>query len=841
MRPFSSYSIKKKLVAIIASSVVMAILLASCVLVLLDSKATEKAMINRIEELAHIVGENIVSALEKNDKQSGAEILYSLSIEPAIESVVIRNLNDVEFASFRRQLVMRHKHLIADNIDKSIFDELFNILVPVTKNGVQVGSIVVTANKRELHIHLVERTIIVALICVVAGLLGYLVSIHLQNYIYQPVKHMVLTTKYIQGCKDYSARVRKFYDDELGILTDNFNLMLDQIQQRDDELERQVSERTSELQKKNDKLADEMKGRIQAQSSLYESEKKFRSTFSNAAIGMLLVDCHDEIFQVNQAVCNMLGYQEGEFKNKIFSKIIYEEDRGTDEADMTMLVQGGLDHFSVKRRYLCKDGSAMWGLSTVSGVYDKNGDFIYAIYQLLDITEEYRLSQELSYQASHDVLTGLINRCEFENRINHAWEVVQDRKVCHLLCFVDLDQFKVINDTCGHIAGDEMLRQVAALLTENLRAQDSVARLGGDEFGILMEYCELNDGVAVIEDVRKSIEKIQFVWDDNRFKVTASIGVTLIDNESGSVLEMLKQADTACYAAKEAGRNQTSIYSSNDELFEKKIGEMKWVNRIQEAIEDDRLRLITQAIVPTVDQEAGIHFEVLVRLITEENEEVSPGAFLPAAERYGLASKIDEWVVGNVFEWMHDNSTFVANNVDMIAINLSGLTMSNHLFLDTVIDTIDSKAIPADKVCFEITETALIANLTNATNFIRALRRLGCKFALDDFGSGLSSFAYLKNLQVDFLKIDGMFVRDMLKNPVDHALVRSINEMGKVMGKKTIAEFVETKELFDSVKELGIDYAQGYGVGEIIPLLDLVGHLNIVEHYAQKPTLQLVK
>ena len=526
MSSFSSLSIKKKLVAIIASSVVMAILLSSFILVLIDSKVAQNAMIDRVEDVARIVSENIVTQLLANNVQEGAAIVYSLSIESSIDSVVVYDLNNVEFVSFYRYSETSDMH----KGHGGFFDELFNILVPITDNGKRIGSLVITANKHEIYIHLMERITIVAMVLIVTGLLAYLMSVRLQNYIYQPIQHMVRTTKYIQSNKDYSARVKKFYGDELGMLTDNFNLMLDQIQQRDDELEKKVSERTSELQKKNDKLAEEVKGRIQVQGKLYESEKKFRSTFSNAAIGMLLVDCDEKVFQVNKAVCNMLGYAAGELKNKVFNKITHEEDKEIGMTEMLMLIQGDIDHFSAKRRYMRKDGSAMWGLSTISGVFDKHGNFTYAIYQLLDITEEYRLSQELSYQASHDVLTGLINRCEFENRINNAWELVKTRNTSHLLCFVDLDQFKVVNDTCGHIAGDEMLRQIAALLKENLRGRDSVARLGGDEFGILMEHCELQDGLDVIDNVRKQIEQFQFVWDDNRYKVTASIGVVQIDD-----------------------------------------------------------------------------------------------------------------------------------------------------------------------------------------------------------------------------------------------------------------------------------------------------------------------
>ena len=719
--------------------------------------------------------------------------------------------------------------------------KIFNVFVPVSHNGKDIGVLVVTASKQQLYIHLIEHLLVTVVVLFFVGILTYLWSIRLQNYIYKPIKHMLSTTREVRYNNNYSARVKKFYNDELGLLADAFNLMLAQVEFRDLDLEQQVSDRTKELELRNKKLADEMRVRVKAQAKLYESEKRFRSTFSSAAIGMLLLDKRGFIIQGNQAACDMLGYTENELQKLSITELTHEDYRGANIVEREKLYSGEIDHFRTEKRYLRKDGEVIWGLCTISSVFDKDGGFLYAICQMLDITEEYRLSKELSYQASHDVLTGLLNRREFESRIKQAWERARGEEGAHVLCYIDLDQFKVINDSCGHIAGDEMLRQIAGLLRENVRKHDSIARLGGDEFGILMEFCSLRHGLMVANNIRKQIEQFHFAWEDNRFKVGASIGVVEINTESSSVGELLKQADTACFAAKDEGRNRVSVYHSEDAVVAQRRGEMQWVHRIQEALDEDRLVLYVQPIVRTDGANEKTHMEVLVRLVTKEGEEVPPGAFLPAAERYGLVAKIDRWVVTHVLDWMQRNKNYVQQNINMCAINLSGVSLSESSFLEMLVDEIFARDISAEKLCFEITETALIANLSQASTFIRALRRLGCKFALDDFGSGLSSFAYLKNLQVDYLKIDGMFVRDIIRDPVDYALVRSINEMGKVMGKKTIAEFVENQQIFEMVKELGVDYAQGYGVGTIQPLLDLTNKSKQTHQNDTQTRLTVVK
>ncbi len=387
-----------------------------------------------------------------------------------------------------------------------------------------------------------------------------------------------------------------------------------------------------------------------------------------------------------------------------------------------------------------------------------------------------------------------------------------------------LDQFKVINDTCGHIAGDELLRQVARIVSANVRSTDTVARLGGDEFALLMERCDVRQASRVADAVREEVAAHRFQWEGKCFGVGTSIGVVPIDAGSASVTEVLRAADAACYTAKDHGRNRVQLYHVDDAALARRRGEMQWVERLGRAIDEDRLRLMAQPIAP-LGREAGPrveHVEVLLRLAAEDGALVPPGAFLPAAERYNMAERIDRWVVEAVLRVVADAAA-CGQAPKLVAINLSGQSVGSEEFRDFLGERLGAHGALARRICFEITETAAITNLASAASFMEDLKSIGCSFALDDFGSGLSSFGYLKNLPIDYLKIDGAFVKDVLDDPMSLAIVRSINEIGHVLGKRTIAEFVESDAIRHRLAELGVDYAQGYGVGRPVPICELVG------------------
>jgi len=433
-------------------------------------------------------------------------------------------------------------------------------------------------------------------------------------------------------------------------------------------------------------------------------------------------------------------------------------------------------------------------------------------------------TERLSYQATHDALTGLVNRREFERRLEKALTSAREQGRAHALCYLDLDQFKIVNDTCGHVAGDELLRQLTVLLQSKVRDADLLARLGGDEFGVLLENCPLEQAQIVADLLRQTVKDFHFVWQNKAFVIGVSIGLVPLTQDCESLASVLSCADSACYAAKDLGRNRVHVYRVEDSEMAQRQGEMNWVARITHAIEENRFRLYYQTIMPLADAgNEGSHFEILLRMLSDQGELIPPMAFIPAAERYNLMPSIDRWVVSTAFGlyWkiLPKNAL---NQRHTCTVNLSGPSLCDDHFLEFIKRQFALYQVPYDHICFEITETAAISNLSRAMEFIGELRSQGCRFSLDDFGSGLSSFTYLKNMPVDYLKIDGSFVRDMVNDPMDAAMVVAINQVGHVMGLKTIAEFVETDAVLELLREMGVDFAQGYGIEHPRPLEDLI-------------------
>jgi diguanylate cyclase (GGDEF)-like protein len=411
------------------------------------------------------------------------------------------------------------------------------------------------------------------------------------------------------------------------------------------------------------------------------------------------------------------------------------------------------------------------------------------------------------------VLTGLVNRREFETRLERALKSAKARETSYALCYIDLDQFKIVNDTCGHSAGDALLGQVGALLKSKVRWRDTLARLGGDEFGVLLESCSLEEALRTAESLREAIRNFRYTWEDRTFRLGCSIGVVPITAENEDVASVLSAADSACGAAKESGRNRVHCFEENDIDLMRRRREMQWAARINNALEESRFELFRMTIQPLQQEDAGEHFELLLRMRDESGKIVAPDQFIAAAERYGITPSIDRWVIDSAFRWLVSEAD-ERRRLTMCSINLSGQSLGDDKFLPYVIEQFHRSGIDGSKICFEITETAAIANFSQASRFIQALKELGCKFALDDFGTGLSSFGYLKHFPVDFLKIDGSFVKGLLHDPIDREMVRSINEIGHLTGKQTIAEWAENAEIIEVLRGLGVDYAQGYGVSQ---------------------------
>lgn len=452
-------------------------------------------------------------------------------------------------------------------------------------------------------------------------------------------------------------------------------------------------------------------------------------------------------------------------------------------------------------------------------IREREGNVIGAVMVFYDVTQMRHAQHLLSYHATHDALTGLVNRREFERRLADLLVRAKTLGQQHALCYIDLDQFKVINDTSGHAVGDKLLRQLTYLLQESMRDSDTLARLGGDEFGILLENCPLDRALRIAENLRHVIKDFRFAWEGHYFDLGASIGLVPVNADSVSPEEVLSEADAACYAAKEKGRNRIQVFQPGNLELAKRHGEMQWVSRIKEALKQDRFHLYYQAI-QSLNGDGMLHGEILLRLTDENDKLVPPMDFIPAAERYNLMPAIDAWVVRTSVKTIAGCLIRRPALSDMMIfnINLSGATLCEGNFETYILDQLACYGVPPQCVCFEITETAAVSNLEQAARLIKSLKAKGCRFALDDFGTGLSSFAYLKELPVDYLKIDGSFVHIMHTDPVAYAMVQAINTVGHVMGIQTIAEYVENEEILGKLRELDVDFAQGYAVGRPQPI-----------------------
>ena len=466
-----------------------------------------------------------------------------------------------------------------------------------------------------------------------------------------------------------------------------------------------------------------------------------------------------------------------------------------------------------------RDGHEYAIEDSAAPIRDRSGMVMGGVLVFYDVAKSRQASHLLGYHASHDPVTGLINRREFERRLCEFRLRARDHGERHALCYLDLDQFKIVNDTCGHGAGDQLLKQLTARLGTRVRESDVLARLGGDEFGLLLASCPLERAQALAEQVRDIVAQTRFEWEGRSFDLHASIGLVSIGADSPEAGDLLAQADAACNVAKQKGRNRVQIYETGDLDMARRHGEMQWVSRLTHALEEDRFELYCQAIVPL--GEGARHCEVLLRLMDEDGRIVAPGEFIPAAERYDLMPAIDRWVIRHALATLGRRvAAGLGMDGEVLAINVSGASLGEKDFEDFLRAEFDAHGVPLHRVCLEVTETAAVASLDQAAALIRSLRADGCRFALDDFGSGLSSFMYLKRLPVDYLKIDGSFVRTMIDDPVARATVQAIHTVGSAIGIRTIAEFVENDAILAQLREMGVDYAQGYGIGRPMPMAD---------------------
>lgn len=556
--------------------------------------------------------------------------------------------------------------------------------------------------------------------------------------------------------------------------------------------------------------------RKQVEALLFEEKERAQVTLASIADAVVTVDTSGRIEFLNPVAERLTGWPLAEARQRPVAEVfaVVDEATGAPIADPVAraLTDGAVVEADGNVVLLCRGAESIAIDYSVAPIRDRAANTVGAVLVIQDMSRERQYAARLSNLAAHDALTGLLNRREFEQRVRAIVERREDEEGQHAVLYLDLDQFKVVNDTSGHAAGDELLRQVGALLRPRLREGDVLARLGGDEFGVLLPHCPPAPALRIAEALRKAIVDFRFAWKNRSFTIGVSIGLVNLADGPHTLASALSAADAACYLAKDKGRNRVQVYRPEDSEVALRRGEMEWVHRLHRALAEDRLCLYSQPIrAMHAPGPHSQHEELLVRLIDERNELIPPIAFIPAAERYHLMPSIDRWVIRTAFRVLAERRS-AGNTVGTYAINISGASIGDDQFLDYVRESFARFRIPHASICFEITETTAVTSLSKAAEFIGALREPGCRFALDDFGVGVSSFTYLKQLPVDYLKIDGSFVKNMLNDPVDAAMVEAIHRIGRVMGKQTIAESVETTATLDALRSVGVDYAQGNAI-----------------------------
>jgi len=663
----------------------------------------------------------------------------------------------------------------------------------------------------------------------------------------------------------WSNRPGGFSDAQIAIaqeVTDSLAIAIQQarlrqtVQSYAQELEHRVAQRTAELLKVNQQLRKEIEQRQEIEAQLYHEKEVAQVTLNSIGDAVITTDLNGIIQSLNPQAEILTGWRQSEAQGQplklvlqLFNAVTGDPVENFLSASITSRLSAFSHHTLIRNR----DAEEFIVEPSVAFIRMSNAEIIGMVVICRDVTENRKLAAQLCWEASHDPLTNLINRREFKRRLSELMEEKSTTESEHSLCYLDLDQFKIVNDTCGHAAGDELLRQITTLLQSQIRKTDLLARLGGDEFALLLYECPLKQARQVAEDLRQVVQDFRFVWQDKTFSIGVSIGLVKLDPVVTSLADVMSAADSAMYAAKDAGRNRIHVYQANDQELAQRQGDMQWVSRLVKALEEDRFCLYSQAIAPAQpDSGKPDHYEILIRMTDENGALIPPGMFIPAAERYNLMPKIDRWVIRNLFSYLatHLHHSSCGNKIvpetlmphqgktvspsSIYTVNLSGASFNDEQFLSFLQEQFAYYQIPPQMICFEVTETFAISNLNKAIQFIHALKQLGCSFALDDFGSGMSSLTYLKNLPVDYVKIDGYFVRNILEDPVNAAMIEAINKLTHVIGLQTIAEFVENEQILQKLQELGVDYVQGYGIAKPTPL---VGNLINMSIAKQKPKI----
>ena len=561
--------------------------------------------------------------------------------------------------------------------------------------------------------------------------------------------------------------------------------------------------------------------------TLFQEKELWRVTLESIVDGVITTDINGQVSFLNPIAEKMTGWSNELARTKPLPDVMNLLDESGEKpvtVPMQEWLEKGLQAKLSEPALLIRQGDGAEAAIELSGspIRDSQAEIIGSVMVFHDVTKLRALAMQLAYQATHDPLTGLINRVEFDARVEQAIHSANQNEKQHSLFYIDLDEFKIVNDTCGHPTGDELLIQVTRLLRGCLREADVLARLGGDEFGVLLLGCPLDKAETIAEKLREAVQDFRFRTESNEFRIGTSIGIVPILDSETPLTELMKGADSACYVAKEQGRNRVHVSRPDDKAIAAHHGQMQWMQRIQRAVEEDAFVLYSQPIVAIEGQlTQRRHAELLLRMVenkgTEQEKIIPPSAFLPAAERYHLMPMIDRWVLDKALHMLASGSADV-RQLTTCSLNLSGQSLSDLKLYDYILKLLEETKVNPKRICFEITESAVIANMEVARQFVKGLRKIGCRFALDDFGSGLSTFDYLKQLEVDYVKLDGSLVRDIATSRVSQAMVHAVNYVTHVMGMKTIAEFVESEQILQALGKLSVDYAQGYAIGKPRPV-----------------------
>jgi diguanylate cyclase (GGDEF)-like protein/PAS domain S-box-containing protein len=560
-------------------------------------------------------------------------------------------------------------------------------------------------------------------------------------------------------------------------------------------------------------VIEDVTERKHVQAELDKQIERLRVTLHSIGDSVITTDAHGRVEYLNPAAEILTGWTTAAARGKpstVIFRIVDDSTRLWARSPVDACLVGEQVVYLAGQTVLTsRDCKEYFIEHSVAPVRNRAGETLGSVLVFHDVSEQRRLSREVTYRATHDALTGLINRDEFERRLQLTLVSAHKGAAEHALMYVDLDQFKLVNDAGGHAAGDRLLKQIVGVIGRHVKKGDIFARLGGDEFGLIIEHCTIEAAQGLAQQICREVDEFRFQLGIHRLRIGASIGLVAVDTRWPTTATLLRAADSACYAAKEAGRNRVHTYFADDVIIASQRSDMQWVRRIGEALDKDQFVLHWQKTMPLGHDTRGVHGEILLRMVDGDGQLIPPGAFLPAAERFHMVSRIDRWVTHKIFEWMAGHSAEMSH-IGTVAVNLSGLSIADRDFHRYVLALIETFEFDYHKLCFEITETAAITNMVDAKLFFECVRTYGVRFALDDFGSGVSSFSYLKSLPVDYLKIDGQFIRHLEEDLVDQATVRCIHEISKLTGKKTIAEFVESEVVEGLLREIGIDYAQGF-------------------------------